>query len=704
MVKYELARALNSLTLEKFTSKSKYYSDIICFDIETTSYSDTVSFMYVWQISLNGCTMYGRTWSEFKELLDAINDTMNGDEHIIIWVHNLSFEFAFLEGVLHFDRVFATSAHKVVYADYGNIRFRCTYMMSNKSLASIAKDYKLPVKKLVGDLDYRLTRHSKTPITAQELEYCENDVLILHYYIKYMIKQYGSFSASHMPITSTGFVRKLTRENAKTDKQYGILRKIVKDCSPVNPELYNMLRRAFGGGQTHASYLRIGEEIKNVASLDKKSFYPAAMVRFSYPQQFRKIKREYFFKEIKRGKAVIADIYIKNVVCKYPFCTISQHKCCYIKGGVYDNGKVYKADELIITVTELDFDTINKYYDFDKDSLKIGRCYSAYKKRLPKSFIKTVLQLYKDKTELKNIKGREIEYAYRKALLNSLFGMCVTDILQDSIIYNNHEWDAISPDTVATLEDYRDKNTSILLYQTGVYITAYCRHEILENDLYILQTDPLDLIYNDTDSIKLENYEEKYKEYFENFDKQVRAEMQESCKYYGFSWDMYEPEDIKGNKHLLGTMDYEGNYKKFKTLGAKRYIYTDDDNILHATVAGCPKNAMTDYLNSTDDPFYNFNIGLVLTPEKSMKNCHHYCKPSEPIEVTDYLGNKEIISPSYGISILPTSFEMNMSNGFKNFLTGTVENMDLSNMQRLLNAKKLGKVNTFREDYLKECK
>lgn len=710
MVYYNLRQCTNCLTLDRFGEKSKYYRDILCFDIETTSYSETQCFMYVWQMSINGYTFYGRTWSEFKELIDSIADNSDPDTMFIIWVHFLTFEFSFLEGVLNFDKVFATSAHKVIYADYKNIRFRCSYMMSNRGLANLAKDYKLPVQKLVGDLDYRLTRHSETPLTSQELAYCENDVLILHYYIQYMIDKYGSFATSHMPITSTGFVRKLIRENAQNDKQYGVMRQIVKDSSPTDPQLYNLLRRCFGGGQTHANYLRIGEEIDNVTSLDKKSFYPAIMVKCEFPQKFHKIKSKYFLSEIKKGNAVIADVHFKNIRAKYPFCTISSHKCTFfgkikelIDSGdlVLDNGKVYYSKELVISVTEQDFDTICKYYTFD-DSPKIGICYSARKRRLPKTFIKSVLELYRDKTELKSIPEMALEYATRKALLNSTFGMCVTDLLQDSIVFDQitHTWSTVEPDSAETLTKYKDNYTSLLLYQTGVYITAYCRHEILENDLYILQTDPLDLIYNDTDSIKIEHFE-RYVDYFTEFDNKVREEMQTACEYYGFPWDWFEPTDQKGHRHLLGTMDNEGTYNKFKTLGAKRYIYSDKDG-LHATVAGCPKKSMVEYLQGFDDPYTAFNIGLYLDPAQAGKNCHYYCKPSDPFICTDYLGNKAVATPSWGTSVLPTTFGLSIAESFKNFLCGTVEGMDLNNAHRLQNARKMGKVHTFKNDYLKK--
>lgn len=41
--------------------------DLCCgFDIETTNYTETkTAFMYIWQFSINGTVIIGRTWEDF---------------------------------------------------------------------------------------------------------------------------------------------------------------------------------------------------------------------------------------------------------------------------------------------------------------------------------------------------------------------------------------------------------------------------------------------------------------------------------------------------------------------------------------------------------------------------------------------------------------------------------------------------------------
>ena len=48
--------------------------------------------------------------------------------------------------------------------------------------------------------------------------------------------------------------------------------------------------------------------------------------------------------------------------------------------------------------------------------------------------------------------------------------------------------------------------------------------------------------------------------------------------------------DRKGNKYYLGVCDYEGTYKKFISLGAKKYAYIDSLETLNITVAGVGKS------------------------------------------------------------------------------------------------------------------
>ena len=165
-----------------------------------------------------------------------------------------------------------------------NILFKCSYMMSNCALKYLPDLFKLPVEKLVGDLDYSLDRTSITPLSQKELGYCENDCLVVYHYILNELKTYEDIK--HIPTTSTGKVRRELQDLTRTDFKY---RRIVSRAINTDPHVYNMLQDAFMGGYTHANWIYTDEIIKDVDSFDETSAYPYVLVTCKFPSsEFRK--------------------------------------------------------------------------------------------------------------------------------------------------------------------------------------------------------------------------------------------------------------------------------------------------------------------------------------------------------------------------------------------------------------------------------
>ncbi len=54
---------------------------------------------------------------------------------------------------------------------------------------------------------------------------------------------------------------------------------------------------------------------------------------------------------------------------------------------------------------------------------------------------------------------------------------------------------------------------------------------------------------------------------------------------YKLPRESISPKNKQGKSKTIGIWDYEGNYSKFKTLGAKRYLVLENDE-LHLTLAG----------------------------------------------------------------------------------------------------------------------
>ena len=123
-----------------------------------------------------------------------------------------------------------------------NIEFRCTLFMTNSKLEKIPDLYKFEVKKLVGQLDYSKIRHCETKLSKKELEYCENDCLIIYEYIKKELETYET--TKNTPLTSTSHVRRELKE--LIEKNWNYLNKTRKSIN-VEGHIYNMLVSAFAG-------------------------------------------------------------------------------------------------------------------------------------------------------------------------------------------------------------------------------------------------------------------------------------------------------------------------------------------------------------------------------------------------------------------------------------------------------------------------
>lgn len=198
------------------------------------------STMYIWMFGINNEVYYGRTWDEFIEFLNRLED--RNRQLKIVHVHNLSFEFEFLNSVIEIDRVVARKSRKVMeaFAKNFNIMFKCSYFMTNCALQFVPEVFGLKTKKLVGSLDYDLIRTPETPLTEDELSYCEHDCLVIYEYIKKEILEYGN--VGNIPMTSTGKVRRDLKNKVARDYSY---KAKTQKAINTDPHIYNMLLDAF---------------------------------------------------------------------------------------------------------------------------------------------------------------------------------------------------------------------------------------------------------------------------------------------------------------------------------------------------------------------------------------------------------------------------------------------------------------------------
>jgi len=676
---------LDTLTISEIkTNKKVTYLNIESgFDIETTSTTyqgEKVAFMYVWQFGLgvNNPIFYGRTWDEFLETLELMQEHFNlgEDRRLVIYVHNLGYEFQFMRKYFNWLNVFAVDERKPIKAlcDLG-IEFRDSYILSGYSLANTAKNLtKHKVKKLVGDLDYSLIRHSSTPLTEQELGYCENDIQIILAYINEQIEQYGDINK--VPLTNTGRVRSYVKHNcyytnknhAKSSKgKYDRYKNIMRDLT-LTPSSYSILKRSFMGGFTHSNPHKTGMVLENVGSIDLTSSYPSVMLADQFPMSRPKlvnINSVDELMELAKTKCLVFDVKflgIENTLGYESY--ISENKCRGLKGASLANGRVFSADELTMTITEIDFQIISKVYKWK--AVAIQNVHAFAKGYLPKPIIESILELYGKKTTLKGVEGEEVEYLLSKGMLNSVYGMCVTDVVKDNSVYGD-DWGIERVNIDEKITEYNTSNNRFLYYAWGIYVTAYARRNLWTGILSVGD----DYIYSDTDSIKCLNYD-KHSAYVDWYNKNVQTKLELMCDHYKLNNDLLKPKTIEGVEKPLGVWEFEGNYDRFKTLGAKRYLVQEGDKYT-LTVAGLSKRNGIVYLiehcNGDSDLIFDmFSDELYIPSDKTGKMTHTYIDNEMDLVITDYMGETQHVNVKSGIHLEPCDFTLSISQQFNDFL------------------------------------
>ena len=652
----QMVEFINIVDKSKLTSgKIKYYNIAMSFDIETYSfYKDVYTYkyytndeiknnpkikakkqaiMYVWQFAINDNVIIGRTWQEYILFCNNLKSILglSNKKRIIVYVHNLSYEFQFFCKWFLWTDIFATENRKPLKAvTTEGIEYRCSYRLSGYSLDVLANQLD-DIKKLVGNLDYEKARNSKTKLSQNEIDYCINDVLIVTKYINQMINEYNTID--NIPLTQTGKIRRYTRDYCFKDKKYKLL---IKNLTLDFAE-FLLAQKAFYGGFTHCNAMYSDIVCEDVTSYDFTSSYPTVMISEKYPMSkgmpYRINSNNDVLELLHNDYAFILDVTLYNVTSKFLYeHIISYSKCRNVINAKVDNGRIIAADKITITCTDIDFKNFAKFYSWKKT--EYGACYIYKKDYLPKPIIEIILQLYNDKTKLKGVEGKDKEYLHAKELLNSMYGMTVTSIVHDLIEYKNNEWATTEKTLQDEIVNYNNDKNRFLFYLWGVYVTAYAR-----NNLYsgVLECDS-DYIYSDTDSIKILNVD-KHKKYFDDYNKNIVDKLNRTLDYYKLNRELIKPKTINGDVKILGVWDYDGHYKKFKSLGAKRYMIQDDSNKIKITVCGLSKKRGADYFGNLDNPFAQFSDGAYIDSDYTGKLTHTYIDNEITGLIKDYQGN-----------------------------------------------------------------
>lgn len=666
-----------------------HYLNIPCsFDIETTSFYDGLAkkaIMYIWTCNINGTTFYGRTWTQFVDLCHIIAEVFECNKfnrRCIIYIHNLEYEFQFMRKWFDWHDIFADDKRSPLYCSTTDgIEFRCSYRLSGYSLAKLSDElntYK--TKKMVGDLDYYKLRHSMTPLTDKEFKYCTQDTQVVVCYIQEEIER-NENNIAKIPYTKTGYVRRFCQQFclASSGKQDDVSRlkgmkyRDVMQSLTLTYDQYKMCKAGFQGGFTHANVNYVNKTLTQVSSIDFTSSYPFTMMAQYFPMSS---PREVEVKDLRD-----LNFYLANYCCLFevqfinlqPLTTnenpISSSRCSYLKDYHINNGRVINAGILETTITELDYDIFRNFYRWD--GIKIGKFLTFYKGYLPTSFVKALVQLYKDKTQLKGVEGKEVEYLLSKGMLNSAYGMAVTDIVREDLEYHQElfadEWQTGSETPVSQLKRYNRNPSRFLYYPWGVWVTAHARHNLFKG----IKEFGSDYVYSDTDSIKAINMD-RHMDFIKNYNLHVREQLQAAADFHGIPMEDFEPKTIKGEPKLIGVWDFEGTYDRFKTLGAKRYL-VQHGNDIEFTVAGVNKKAIKEYMlekYGLENVFDAFTRSLDIPKGRTGKLTHTYIDQEWQGRLVDYNGVPFDYYEKSSIHMEPAPFKISMLDAFWDYISG----------------------------------
>lgn len=675
--------AVESLICEcMFQSKSgsKNYLDIpAAFDTETSSFIDEDDYkesalVYIWMFGIGDTVIYSRNLDDFPRLCYQLNEFLEHDDsRLIVYVHFLKFDFSFIKKCLHWDNIFITGSREPLYAVYKHIEFRDSLVLAgNKGLDYVGKHLRRKVKKATGDLDYEKVRTPITPLTDKEMHYCEMDIRVLNEYIREKIEDEGNIN--NVPYTNTGYVRRYVREQCFKDRERYMS---FMDGLTMTPDCYLQCDYAFQGGAVGPNIARlvnpnrIDSAWENVNSYDIKSSYPYVMVASYYPiSMFVPVKGQLpltgkRLQELLDKYCCLFTLELWDIEPTTDFCfPISYHKLIESAGIRKASGRVMGGMYAKLNCTELDFDTIRHFYKLTDENCRITRMRIATRGFLPYPIVSSVYNFFNKKTTLDGVKGSEVEYMVSKNMLNSIYGMMVERPVRPVYGYTETSDFMKAPaDFFEQVEAYNNKWNRFLYYPWGVWVTAHARHRLYDA-IYNIGND---FLYCDTDSVKFTG---NHNDYFKRANEQAKQAIIESANRNRLALDYCVPRNPKGSQKWLGVWEHEWTAKRFKTLGAKRYLVEKEDGKLELTVAGTNKSGTLSYMvklaNETGrDVFEIFDENLVIPAEYAKRTVSKFIDDNRNGVVRDYMGNEFYYNVPSGINVTPASYSFSVTDEMK---------------------------------------
>lgn len=702
----------------------------VALDIESNSYTErdnagniTVceGYAYHMQLIIDSTIIHCRKWHEVIDVLNTLHERMEtgsiikGKKYLCrVWIANAGFEFSFCNRYFEWINVFAATPRQPITAETDTgLLIQDALYISGSTLENLSKTYNLPTKK-VHDLDFTKMRISTTPLKEKELYYMSADVRILAEFNDWLFLNYVD-NGLDIPITKTQILRDSIKKcfndtEIIKGKVSNFGRRLAFLHSPCYNEYSEYMRFLYRGGYCHANCLWADTVIENVNGFDFQSSYPYCILMQKFPiSKFEDVKITNFEQVQKldnSGYAVLLKVRFYGISNTTTHSIESITKTVEYEEAakmskemhistdrlykemvhpVIDNGRLLYADVCTVWLTELDLRIYNMFYEWENYEILVSK--KAKKGVLPDYVRYPIMVYYAKKTVLKKSGKKDTtEYLLSKEMVNAGYGMMCEKLHMSDIIFepDTGKWVIFNPKPEQVDKEYfldifgskfddgyaacRKKLPAIW----GVYTTANARFNLLQMVHQIGD----DVIYCDTDSIYINNID-KYIPLIQEYNQRVINEN----KMLLFLWNETHADAGKVGKVVpelfedIGIFELitEQNCKKFKTLGAKRYIKQHADGTIEQTVAGLPKGKLQDYCESFPwgaDAFQIFENDMELP---DVKRAHAYNDKPHSRVITDYLGNSELMHEESSCGIFDIDFCLSMSNDYMKMLKNRYE-------------------------------
>lgn len=614
--------------------------------------------------------------------------------HMIIFVHNLSWDFNFLRNIYDAEMThkntsktkprpvtFARAPHRPMktqlYGMASVVEVRDSFVLANLSLEKWSEGCAHPKIKEPASF-YTKIRHPGSRLTPEDLEYSVTDVVALaECLIPYRQKYHQTQS---IPLTQTGEVRvELVERVAKQDPDW------VAVCrnawSSYTPQRFKDLVQLYSGGLTHANRRHASTELHHkihhdLVAHDLASAYPAVMTLMTFPlgawqecpvSDFADLAAITHADPWTPKIRWYAKVTIKGLCARGWWSIISSSKCVEPTTGVcLDNGRIHSAETVTLWINDNDYENIIKIYDWD--DITVHELNWTGAGRLSKALVELILDYFYGKTQLKGVAGKEYLYAKSKIGINGIYGVFVFKIVSDIINFVGGSadlggWtrtDATDLDIEMALTEQFKKKHLYCVYQIGIWVTSLVRAEIVS----LLTQMDAEAAYSDTDSIKAER-SDRVMQAFSDFNRLIDALTEKAATDLGISPSRWEADTPKGVHKHLGYMDREEDICEFVTYGAKRYAYTTEPGgVPTVVVAGLPKAGWKETIHRIED----FKNGQIWTTLQSHKSTHYYTC-TEPASLwVDEDGLEWTDTHPFGAMLQPTTFSLELAADFGRFL------------------------------------